>query len=189
MQEKKYSVITVALVIVLTMTFATLYPCLENGFTNWDDDVYVIENKSIRTFSFQNIGLYFSSFYYGAYIPITIFSYAANYQFSGLEPHAYHRTNLIFHLLNCLLVFWLVFLLSKNIGVSAITALFFGIHPLHVEPVAWISGRKDMLFSFFFLGSVIFYFYYRSKNSFKFYCVALILFVLSLLSGKTSESK
>ncbi len=178
--KKKYSIIIISLVIIIT--FFTLYPCLENGFTNWDDDVYIIENTSIRTLSFQNIGQFFSSFYYGAYIPITIFSYAVDYHFSRLDPRAYHSTNIIFHLLNCILVFWMIFLISQNIGVSAITALFFGIHPLHVESVAWITERKDMLYSFFFLGTIISYFYYRNMNSIRFYYGALVLFLLSLLS-------
>jgi len=169
-------------VIILIITFFGFYPCLNNGFTNWDDDEYVTGNIFIRELSLQKMAKVFASFFYGAYIPLTTFSYALEYHFFKLNPHAYHATNFAIHLLNSLLVFLLIFLLSNNTGVAGLTAVLFGIHPLHVESVAWITERKDMLYSFFFLGAAIAYIYYRRNEWVKFYYLSLILFILSLLS-------
>lgn len=150
---------------VIILTLFNLSPCINNGFTNWDDDVYVINNIHIRSLSPGNISTIFSSFYYDGYIPLTIISFAINYFFSQNTASAYHLTNLIIHLLNCLLVFWFIFLLTKKIPVAIITSLFFGIHPLHVESVAWITERKDMLYALFYLASTISYIYYLQKKT------------------------
>lgn len=91
------------------------------------------------------------------YHPLTILSYAIEYHFVQLNPKLYHVTNIIIHLLNTVLVFWFILLLSKKNNVAFITALLFGIHPMHVESVAWISERKDVLYAFFYLGAMIAY--------------------------------
>ncbi len=173
---------------MIIITFFSLYPCINNGFTNWDDDVYVINNVHIRSLSLSNISTIFSSFYYGGYIPLTIISFAINYLFSQNTASAYHLTNLIIHLINCLLIFWLIFLLIKNISIATIVSIFFGIHPLHVESVAWITERKDMLYALFFLTSLITYNYFLLKKSKKFYFISLLIFILSLLSKPTAIS-
>jgi protein O-mannosyl-transferase len=173
---------------ILLLTIIAFTPALKNGFTNWDDNRYIAENPLITNLSFANIKNIFSINHPVAlnYHPITILSFAIDYHLSDYSPARYHTTNLIIHLLNTALVFWFIFLLSgKKIEVASIVALFFGIHPMHVESVAWISERKDVLYVFFFLSSIICYFKYRSAQSGKeilLYMLTLTLFLLSILS-------
>lgn len=171
-----------SVVLVLLIAAIVFSPSLKNGF-NYDDDLYLKENSVIKTFSLRNIEKICTSFFAGNYQPLTILTYLFEYHFFQLNPLGYHVTNLILHLCNCLLALWLVYLLSGRLSVALITSILFAIHPLRVESVAWISERKDILYAFFFLGAVISYLYYLRKNhNLKFYCFALLLFLLSLLS-------
>lgn len=149
--------------VVLLITFIVLFPSLQNKFINLDDPQYVTENPVIKNISIKNIKIIFSEQFVGNYQPLTMLSYMIDYKFFGLNPFGYHLMNLIFHLLNTLLVFLIV---SKLIPLPAgrgkgwaafITSLLFGIHPLHVESVAWISERKDVLYGFFFLWALYLY--------------------------------
>ncbi len=173
--------IIISVCLILSITWIAFLPSLPNDFTNWDDQTYVAENARIKDLSWQSIRKIFASTHHGGYEPLTEFSFAVEYHFFGLNPRIYHATNLLFHLLNCLLVFWLVLLLSRKLEISFITALLFGVHPLHVESVAWISERKDVLYAFFFLGSLIAYLYYRRRNAVGYYYLSLSLFFVSLL--------
>jgi tetratricopeptide (TPR) repeat protein len=117
------------------------------------------------------------------YLPLTILSYAVEYHFFGLAPAVYHATSLILHLGNCLLVFWFILMLRANLTAAFITALLFGIHPLHVESVAWVSERKDLLCTLFFLAALISYRYYNRKAmSPALYSLSLLFFLCALLS-------
>lgn len=173
---------------IILLTSIAFSPSLKNGFTNWDDNVYIGENALIKSLSGDNIKKMFNTENYVSnnYHPITILSLAVDYKISGYHPKTYHLTNLLFHLLNTALVFWFIFLLSgKKIEVAAIVALFFGIHPMHVESVAWISERKDVMYTFFFMAALIAYYKYIhtvEKNKFLLYGFILILFLLSILS-------
>jgi len=171
-----------ALFLLVTISLITLYPCLSNDFVNWDDDKYVLENRDIQALTGQNIGKIFSSFYCGAYVPLTVLSFAIDYQIGVLNTLIYHRTNLLLHFLNSILIFWVVYLFCKKTGVSFLTALFFTIHPLHVEPVAWVTGRKDLLYALFFTGSVIAYLYFRTSDRRQYYLMSFLLFILALFS-------
>ncbi len=167
---------------ILIVTTAAFLPSLNNDFVNWDDDVNVTENPKIKDLSWGNVKRIFTSRHpLDYYKPLTELSYALEYHFFGLEPRPYHSTNLILHLLNSLLVFWLIFLLTEKVGVSLIAALLFGVHPLHVESVAWVNQRKDLLYGFFFLGALISYLFYLKKLEIKYYYLSLFLFFISLL--------
>lgn len=173
---------------ILLITWVCLKPSLECGLTNWDDTAYVIENTLLRgDLSSEHIKAIWNTPISLNYHPITIYSYVLDFQKGELDPEPYHRTNLMFHLFNTLLVFIFVFLLSgKKLEIAIITSLFFGIHPMHVESVTWVSERKDVLYTFFFLLSFIAYFFYvKSTSKLKtglFYVLSLGLFVLSIWS-------
>ena len=112
-----------------------------------------------------------------------MFSLALNFAISGDNEWSYHLFNLIFHLVNCYLVYRLAFLLSKNNSLIAlVTSLLFAIHPLHVESVAWISERKDVLYGLFFIAGHIAYTRYLDAASKKQYWLTLLFVVLSLMS-------
>lgn len=162
------------------LTAIVFIQMLSNGFTNWDDQRYVTENAMLIGPDWKAI---FSSPVVSNYHPLTMLSLALNYQVSALDPFSYHMVNWILHILNTVLVAFLAFKLSSgNIWVGVLTALFFGIHPMHVESVAWISERKDVLYTFFFLLALIGYNEYLGERNWKKYLVVLLWFAASLLS-------
>ncbi len=182
--------VKLSILLIIFITFISFSPCLKNGFTEWDDQEFVINNNMIKSLSIENIKSIFSiggdkgdiPFVKSVYLPLTYLSYAVEYHFFQLNPAVYHTTNLILHILNSLLVFWLVLMLSRNVFIAFFTSIFFAIHPLRVESVVWICERKDVLYSFFFFASIISYVYYIKETSYKYYYISLIMFSLSLLS-------
>jgi len=109
-------------------------------------------------------------------------SFAAEHRLFGLNPLPYHIDNLALHLINTALAAWLIHLLSGSVLAALAGATLFGIHPLHVASVAWVTERKDVLYAIFFLGSIISYLYYRQRKQDRLYYLSLALFALSLLS-------
>lgn len=172
---------------ILLITFLTFKPGLKNEFTNWDDPRYVTEDPIIKQEVAPNLKAFFSRDQMaqtGNYHPFTMISLAWEYGKVQLEPYLYHRDNLILHLLNVLLVFWFFILLTGKWEIASVTSLFFGIHPMHVESVAWVSERKDLLYSFFFLLSLCFYIWYQKLQykSLISYAFCLLFFLCSLFS-------
>lgn len=149
----------------LAITVLCFLPSLQNKFVNLDDPQYLTQNPVIKIFSTENLKAIFSQQFVGNYQPITMLSYMVEYKLFGLNPFGYHFMNLVFHLLNTLLVFLVVQKITftadgereRRAIVPFITSLLFGIHPLHVESVAWISERKDVLYGFFFLWALYLY--------------------------------
>jgi hypothetical protein len=133
---------------------------LKNAFVNWDDQLYIYENPLIMSLSLENIYKIFTSFYASNYHPLVALSNAIEYKLFGLKPMPYHAVNVLLHVANTGFVFWFILRLTKNIDMAGIVALIFGIHTMHVESVAWISERKDLLYSLFFLVACIHYLYF-----------------------------
>ena len=105
-----------------------------------------------------------------------------DYQLHGLNAGGYHLTNLILHILNALLLFWLFNRMTGALWKSAFVAAFFALHPLHVESVAWIAERKDVLSAFFWMLTLCFYVYYTEKPAVKRYVLVLFCFICALMS-------
>jgi len=183
------------------VTFLVYLPALGNKFVNWDDQLYVYLNQNIRHFDFDFLKWAFRTDALGTFWnPLTLISFAVDYLILGLNPFQYHLTNIVFHTLNTLLVFFLAVNLYRAarpqagaaraldpgaVTAGLVTALLFGVHPLHVESVAWISERKDVLYTFFFLLSVLSYLKYaRPQGARKvfYYALSLIFFMLSVMS-------
>jgi len=181
--NKRIILKAILLVVILAVTVVSYSRIFGLDFQRiWGDDLYLL-NERIQDFSLNNIVSYFTGFFAGNYHPLTTLSFAINYQIFGLNPTVFHVENLIVHLVNIILVFFLINKLTKNLEIAVIVALFFGIHPMHVESVSWISGRKDLIYSLFFLISLLAYYQYISKElKRKFYFLSLIMFLLSLLS-------
>ena len=142
---------------ILLLTFFVYSNSINNDFSSWDDDEYVINNPLIKDLSLQGTKAIFTTPYMGNYHPLTCLTNALEFKFFGLNPKVFHFTNLFFHLLNVVLVFYFVLNLTGFKNLSGFCALFFAIHPLHTESVSWIAERKDVLYSFFYLLSLIFY--------------------------------
>ncbi len=179
--------------LVVLFTLLLYIPSLNNDFiVNWDDGGYIHEHELVHELSWDNFVTIFNptTFYKGNYHPLTTFFFAVEYSMVGEHALLYHINNLIFHLLNVLLVFVFIRLISKRTEIAAFVSLLFGIHPMHVESVAWISERKDVLYTFFFMLSLIQYFYYvtKSESKRKHYILVLVFFFLSLLSKSAAVS-
>jgi len=167
---------------IFILTFIVYIPALTAGFVNWDDPDYVGENNYlIRDLS--RLPELFTTSVQGNHHPVTMFSLALNFAISGDDAWSYHLFNLIFHLVNCYLVYRFALILTKNNSLIAfVTSLLFAIHPLHVESVAWVSERKDVLYTLFFLAGHIAFTKYVDTNDKKQYWFTLLFLVLSLLS-------
>ncbi len=115
---------------------------------------------------------------------MTLISLAIDYSLGGFDAALYHIHNLVLHLLNAFLVYVFIRKISDNITIAFITALLFGIHPMHVESVAWISERKDVLYSFYYLLALVFYMNYLKSpsNKLRYYLATLTCFILSLFA-------
>jgi Tfp pilus assembly protein PilF len=151
---------------ILLYTGILFSSSLNNSFLDWDDNSYVRDNVDIRGLGLSNLKAMFTHFYVGNWQPLTILTYALEYSFvEAGSPFLYRLDNLILHLLNTILVFYLCMVLARKKWVAALTALFFSIHPMRVESVAWVAERKDVLYSFFFLLALIAYHYYLTSSS------------------------
>jgi len=183
-QQTKNPIIShLGLAFILIATLISLYPNLNNEFVNWDDIIYVMNNDLIRSFSFDNFWKIFSSFYMGNYHPLPLLSFAFDYSIFEMDPFGYHLHNLILHLVNVGLVYFFAWhILNKQTIPSLVIALLFGIHPMHVESVAWISERKDLLYTTWYLLGLIAYVFYIKTSQRKYILWTLIAFLLSLLS-------
>jgi protein O-mannosyl-transferase len=165
---------------VLTITTIAFIQVLGAGFVNLDDSDYVTNNPLIRTGSLLQV---ITTPVQGNYHPLTMLSLYINHLISGEQAWSYHLFNLLFHLVNCILVFRLVLLLTgRNVIIALTTAVLFGIHPMHVESVAWVAERKDVLYGLFFLAGLISYTKYVDSNSKKEYVLSILFLILSLLS-------
>ena len=165
---------------ILLLTFVVYIPSLDNDLTNWDDAAYVTKNPLLANPDFNSI---LKLDLNGNYHPLTIWSLVLDYRLSGLNPRSYHWLNLLLHLANTALVFLLLRRLTGGrFWTSVAGSLFFGIHPMHVESVAWVSERKDVLYAFFFLIGLIVYLKYLERRRWAWLAAALAAFVLSLAS-------
>ncbi|MEW6467271.1 MAG: tetratricopeptide repeat protein [Bacteroidota bacterium] len=170
------------LLIALAATAIALSPVAGNDFINFDDPQYVTTNPIVQKLNGENIKAFFTEQFVGNYQPVVMLSYAIQYKLFSLNASGYHFFSLLLHLLNTALVFAIVYRLFRNNHAALITALLFGMHPLHVESVAWVSAQKDLIYSFFFFGAIYFYLRQKEEGSNKLLVYSLLCFILSVLS-------
>jgi tetratricopeptide (TPR) repeat protein len=171
------------LLLILLVTSVIYFQTLKHDFVNWDDATYIQNNELIKDLSVEGIKKNFNTPEVNStYIPITIFTWAIDYKIGGGNSFQYHFTNLIFHLMNIVLVFVLISKLFKNKRIPIVVSMLFAFHPMNVEVVSWLSARKDLVYVFFFLLSVISYTTWRKTTNNRFYILALAMFLLSLFS-------
>jgi tetratricopeptide (TPR) repeat protein len=171
--------IVLALAALTAITFGAYSGAFDNAFVEWDDPSYVTENPFVlqKNYDVLSRGVFLSNYH-----PLTMCSYALNVS-APPSPTPFIVTNVILHTLNTGLVFWLSYMLSRRrLAVAFLSALLFGIHPMHVESVAWISERKDVLYVFFFLAGAIAYWRYLDKHTMAGLGLTFALFLLSCLS-------
>jgi Tfp pilus assembly protein PilF len=166
----------------LLLSFFIYFNVLQSDFTNYDDDTHITKNEDVKSLDAKHIKKIFSSKYVGMYQPFTTLSFALEYKFFKLDPFYYHLHNLLLHLLNCLLIFWLIYYLTKRKSAAYICMLLFAVHPMHVESVAWITERKDVLYAFFYLLSLIFYLKFIDRSKYHYIFLSFLFFIFSCLS-------
>ncbi|MBI4387925.1 MAG: hypothetical protein HY582_02645, partial [Candidatus Omnitrophica bacterium] len=164
----------VNIILLLVVGFLLFAPSFQNEFLQLDDPQYVVQNGDIRHIDFNAIQKWFSRDYVLNYIPITMASFAVDYQIWHLDPFGYRLTNFILHAFNAILVYLLIFLTIRNQIVALAVAFLFGVHPVQVESVIWISERKNLLASFFALLSFLFFLKNKKPHAaLSFFCAVL----------------
>lgn len=167
---------------VLLFVALSFAPVLKADLLNWDDHLYLTGNPLVRTLDLHSIRQIFQQKINSTYVPLTVLSFAVEHSIAGLNPFIYHLTNLILHLVVTLLVFVFGRQLGLCFRAAILGALIFGLHPMHVESVAWVTERKDVLYALFYLGSLCLYWQYLRHQRWSWYMLSIVCGFLSVLS-------
>jgi protein O-mannosyl-transferase len=151
--------------LVFAASIAAFYPTLSAGFVNWDDDVNFTTNAGFRGLGWSNLRWMVTTTLLGHWIPLTWLTLGANYALGGLDPRGYHLVNVLAHAAAAGVFFLVARRLLAALGEggraldlgAALAALVFGVHPLRVESVAWITERRDVLCALFYMLAVLAY--------------------------------
>lgn len=172
--------------ICLFLTVSTLsvyHQVRDFEFVNLDDSVYVSDNEHVtQGLSFKNIRWALTAEVAANWHPLTIISHMLDCGLYGLNPGHHHLTSLFFHIANSLLLFLVLKRMTGALWQCAFVAALFALHPLHVESVAWVSERKDVLSTFFMMLALWAYARYVERPGVKTYIPVAVFFVLGLMS-------
>jgi len=164
-------------------TFTALWQVNHCDFTNYDDNNYITGNSYIQNgITIEGIQWAFTTSHASNWHPLTWLSHMLDIQLFGLKPQWHHLTNLLFHIVNTLLLFLVFYRMTKALWQSAFVAALFALHPLHVESVAWIAERKDVISTFFWMLTMGAYVSYVDHPVPQRYLAVLIFFVLGLMA-------
>jgi hypothetical protein len=158
-----------ACAVLVVLTVAAFHRALSAGFVHFDDPILVQKNEGIRSLSLHSIWKMFVPAYEteeerrqkAAWLPLRQLSYAVDYRLWGLDAYGYHLTNLVLHVSNVLLAYALLVWLLKGRALALLGAAWFAVHPVQVESVTWVSGRRDVLYGLFFFLAVLSYLAYE----------------------------
>lgn len=167
--------------LILLVTAAVYWPAKDAHFV-WDDEVYITKNPHFQAGRESGIGWTLTSTYSANWHPLTWISHQADMAVFGLNPRAHRLVNLTFHLINTGLLFVCLRVLTRRLWPSVFVAALFALHPLHVESVAWVAERKDLLSTFFLLLAVLSYVHYRRRPAPARYFLVLTLFAFGLMA-------
>jgi protein O-mannosyl-transferase len=168
------------LVLLTTLAYA---PVLGNDFVDLDDGLYVTENSRVLAgLSADGFLWAWTTFHAGFWLPLTWLSLQLDASLFGTDAWGFHLTNLILHLANVVLLFWVVRHMTGKTWESALVAALFAVHPLHVESVAWVTERKDVLSTFFCMLTLAGYAHYTAAPSWRRYLEVVVPFALGLLA-------
>lgn len=185
MDRKKVNVrYDLLVMLVFVLAIAAVYLQVKDyDFVGFDDNEYITENSHVQTgLTAGNVSWASTAFYAGNWHPLTWISHMLDCQLFGLKPGFHHLVNLFFHITNTLLLFLILSRMTKDLWQSAFVAAVFAIHPLHVESVAWISERKDVLSTFFWMLTMGAYVFYVERQGLKRYLLVLFFFTLGLMA-------
>jgi protein O-mannosyl-transferase len=175
-------IVLVALVFV-ALNLIIYAPSLKYGFLQFDDSLYVTENAGVaRGLSWAGFSWAFNVGYAANWHPLTWLSHMLDVQLYGMAGESHHLTNVVLHILNSLLLFWLLYRTTRAWRPSTLVALLFAVHPLHVESVAWIAERKDVLSTLFWMLTFHAYVSYVRRPLYHRYLAILALFCFGLMA-------
>lgn len=168
---------------ILTLVLLSFYQVCYHPFSNIDDNIYITYNLIVRHgVSLKALLWSFTTLYYGNWAPVTWISHLLDYDLYGTWAGGHHITSLLLHSLSTILLFHVLHRITGALGRSAFVALCFGIHPVSVEPVAWISSRKDVLAGLFLMLSLLAYLRYCERPILQRYLLFALCFALGLMS-------
>ncbi|MBF0518148.1 MAG: tetratricopeptide repeat protein [Nitrospirae bacterium] len=175
--------IITAAIFIIVLTVFVFIEVRGFDFVNLDDTKYIFENQRvIHGLTLDNVLWAFKTTYSFYWQPLTWLTHMLDIEMYGLNAGGHHITNLIIHILNSILLFYAFYLINTDMLRSGALAALFALHPMHVESVAWIAERKDVLTAFFYIAAVALYFSYAKKPSLKKYIYVTIAFILSIMS-------
>lgn len=183
--------VTLFVILLLALNLLLYIATVDYDFLK-DDYRLILENPRIKDFDsfIHSIGSKFFAFpdypYLHYWRPVSMFSFYLDYQIWGVNPSGYHLTNVLLNTLNGLLIFFIFLGVSNKPLFSFLTAGFFSIHPAHVEAVAWISGRTDLLGALFIFSAILFFIRFLQKRSWHAYFLTSLFFILALLSKENA---
>jgi hypothetical protein len=178
----KYLVLAICIALSIT-TIAVFWQVRNHEFISFDDDDYVTENRHVQDgITLKGIAWAFSESHAHNWHPLTWLAHMLDCQMFGLKAGRHHLVNLFFHIANTLLLFLILNRMTKGLWQSAFVAGLFALHPLHVESVAWVAERKDVLSTLFWMLTMGAYMHYVERPGYKRYLFVLAFFLLGLLS-------
>jgi hypothetical protein len=183
--------ISLSLILFLA-AIAVYWQTCAHGFTNYDDPQYIKDNHEVNSgLSRANVVWAFTTFddsnwhfnfHAGNWHPLTWLSLQLDSQLFGPKPWGYHFTNVMLHAANTVLLFWALWTMTHRVWLNGFVAAFFALHPLHVESVAWLAERKDVLSTFFWMAACLAYGWYAARPSWARYLLTLAAFAMGLLA-------
>lgn len=181
--ESSRSAKWVAVLLLILATTITYFPVKDSEFIDLDDDVYVTDNPWIQQgLNLQSISWAMTSLREGVWNPMTWISFMLDYQLFGLNPAGYHLTNLVLHLGSVLLLLGVLYRMTERFWPSLLVAALFALHPLNVESVAWVTERKNVLSTLFWMLSLWAYLEYLRKPVWQHYVGIMGFLILGLMS-------
>lgn len=168
---------------LIAVIIGTYIQVINFDFVGYDDELYVTNNLHVQKgISLEGLKWAFTTFHSANWHPLTWLSHMLDCTLYGLNPAGHHWTNVMLHIANTVLLFFILFMMTGALWQSAFVAALFALHPLHVESVAWISERKDVLSTFLFLLTVAAYYRYVKNPSAKYYILVIVLLSLGLMA-------
>ena len=180
MQNQKKLLITFILIL---LTLVVYWQVKDFNFAGYDDELYITENSHIQPgITFESLKWAFTTFDAGNWHPLTWLSHMFDIELYGLNPMGHHWTSLQIHIASTLLLFLILQQMTGALWKSAFVAVLFALHPLHVESVAWVAERKDVLSAFFGMLTISAYIMYVKKRNFLRYSLVFIFLSLGLMA-------
>jgi Flp pilus assembly protein TadD len=182
-KSQYFNKVIVVCLLLLAVTLATYVQVSKHDFVSLDDDIYVTENYHVRA-GLTSAGIVWAfSFTDSPYWhPLTWLSHMLDCQLYGVRPSMHHLTNVVLHLANSLLLFLVLYQMTGALWKSCFVAALFALHPLNVESVAWVTERKNLLSTIFWLLTMVFYVRYSRKPGLARYSLVVTFFALGLMA-------